>query len=107
MLSEPRDILVAEIATWAQNGEAVACWLTRPDEVHWGEVTEEILTARMRSGDIAPLLAHDPPGPRELWPYPMELEDGVHRFYVATKLGLITLPVRFRVPDSYTHLPWG
>lgn len=107
MFSEPRDIPVAEIATWGQNGQAVAYWLTRPDEVRWGDITEEILTARMKSGDIAPLLARSPTGPCELWPYPMELEDGVHRFRVAKKLGLMDLPVQFRVPDSHASLSWG
>lgn len=107
MLSEPRDVPVAEIATWGQNGQAVAYWLTRPDEVRWGEVTEKILTASMKSGDIAPLLARAPEGPRELWPYPIELEDGVHRFCVAKKLGLIELPVQFRVPDSQAPPSWG
>lgn len=90
-----------------QNGEAVARWLTRSDEVRWGDVTEEILTARMRSGDFAPLQACTPAGPREQWPYPMELEDGVHRFFVASKLGLMHLPVQFRAPDSYAPLSLG
>lgn len=65
MWSEPCDIPVAEIATWGQNGDAVARWLTRPDEVRWGEVTEEILTARMKSADFDPLQARIPAGPRE------------------------------------------
>jgi hypothetical protein len=107
MLSEPRDVPVTQIATWGQNGQVAAYWLTRPSEVRWGDVTEEILTARMKSGDIAPLVARDPAGPRELWPYPMELEDGVHRFCVANKLGIMVLPVQFRVPDSYAPLSWG
>ena len=107
LFSEPRDIPVAEIATWGQNGQVVAYWLTRPDEVHWGDVTEEILTARMKSGDIAPLLARTPAGPCELWSYPMELEDGVHRFCVAKKLGLMNLPVRFREPGSCAPPSWG